>query len=72
MYPELFSCCKEVTPRFPWTFVYENSDTYSICDTHFTSEAHRAFVKYVINMKMPEKVFLPENIFEEVSLEKMQ
>jgi len=71
MYPELFSCCKDVTQNIPWIFVYENSDIYSICETHFTSEAHRAFVKYVINMKMPEKVFLPESIFGEVLLEKM-
>ena len=69
MDPILFSCCKEVTADIPWIFVYENSDIYSICDDHFASEAHRAFVKYVINMKMPEKVFLPENIFEEILLE---
>jgi len=68
MYPELFSCCKDVTQNIPWIFVYENSDIYSICETHFTSDAHRAFVKYVINMKT-KKTYLPNEIFEEVLLE---
>ena len=72
MCPELFSCCSQAQQSSPWIFIYENTDIYSICDIHFTSNAHRTFVKYVINMKMPEKVFLPEEVFGEVLLEKMQ
>jgi len=70
--PDMFSCCKEAVKSAPWIFVYENSDIYSICDIHFKSEGHRDLVKYVINMKIPEKVFLPNQVFEEVLLEKMQ
>lgn len=71
MSPELFSCCKSASHSSSWIFIYQNSDIYGICDVHFTSEAHRAFVKYAINMKMPEQIFLPHQIFGDVLIEKM-
>jgi len=71
MCPDIFSCCKNAVQSAPWVFVYENLDYSSICDIHFKSKAHRDLVKYVINLKMPERVFSPNQIFEEVLLEKM-
>ena len=71
MYPDLFSCCKNAGETALWIFVYENRDIYTICDMHFTSFAHRAFVKYVINMKIPDRIFSPSQVFEENNLEKM-
>lgn len=71
MQPDIFSCCKDATQKAPWIFVYENLDVYSICDVHFTSEAHRLFVQYAIEMKTPSKLLLPKQIFGDNSLEEM-
>ena len=54
-----------------WIFIYQNSDIYSICDVHFTSQAHRIFVEYAINMKIPSKLFFPDQIFGDDFLEEM-
>ena len=66
MYPRLFSCCKHATRTAPWIFVYTNGDAFSVCDEHFLSKAHRNRVKYVIDMKIPDRVFLPDEVFREV------
>jgi len=71
MQPELFSCCSNSIHFAPWIFIYENKEIYSICDEHFASSAHRAFVKYVITTDPPSKLFLSEEIFREALIEKM-
>jgi hypothetical protein len=62
MYPELYSCCKK---QPSWIFVYENNTVYNICKGHFTSVAHREFVKYIINLETGTS-YLPSQVFVEV------
>lgn len=62
MSTEMLKCCKK---QPSWVFVYENKSVWGICDTHFKSDEHRVFVKFVINVKT-RKSSKPEEIFKEV------
>ena len=61
MSPEMCCCEKQSS----WIFVYENKEIWGICDTHFKSIEHRAFVKFVINIETRKSV-TPDKIFKEI------
>ncbi len=65
MQPEMFGCCKE---QPSWIFIYENNEIYTICDFHFTSVAHRCFVKDIVDYKT-RKRYTPEQIFADTLVE---
>ena len=67
MQSEIQICCGE---QPTYLFVYENDTVLGICDVHYTSVAHRCFVKWVINIKNRKKIPASE-IFGEVKIESM-
>ena len=60
MQSEIQICCGE---QPTYLFIYENNTAWGICDVHFTSVAHRCFVKWVIDVKTRQK-YIPNQIFE--------
>ena len=62
--PEICQCCGEQPTHI---FIYENGQIFLICGVHFTSTAHRAFVKDVIDYKSGKKLW-PDEIFGEVQI----
>ena len=64
MQSEIQICCGE---QPTYLFVYENDTVLGICDVHYTSLAHRCFVKLVIDVKTHQK-HLPSMIFEEAQI----
>jgi len=48
-----------------WIFVYSNKQVWGICENHFTSDAHRLFVKHVINIQT-KTLYTPDEIFNKI------
>ena len=67
MQSEMYVCCGEQPTHL---FVYQKNKIYGICKKHFSSVAHRCFVKYVIDLKNGEK-FYPSQIFGEIKIEQV-
>ena len=63
MQPEMFSCCEE---QPSWIFIYENNVIFSICDIHFTSIAHRCFVKDILDYNTGKR-HSPDQIFTDTA-----
>ena len=45
-----------------WIFVYTNKQVWGICENHFEFDAHRLFVKNVINIQT-NTLYSPDEIF---------
>jgi len=65
MSPEMYCCCKM---QSSWIFVYENKQVWGICENHFASDAHRLFVKNVINIQT-NTLYSPDEIFSKILAE---
>ncbi len=53
----MYQCCGEQPTHI---FFYENGQIFLICGIHFTSNAHRAFVKDIIDYKTGLKLSVDE------------